>query len=133
MALNKNHEFEELNGVKCAIVEKNVHPERAAFLKEILVHNNFEIVVVPSAPPKVAAKPAAASDAQANMAAEPPKQDTFTIGVTNLAFNAVNAIFGRLLKMKDGNPITWDYWHQKDTTNQHDVPYYESELWQKDS
>ena len=22
MAINKNHEFEELNGVKCAIVEK---------------------------------------------------------------------------------------------------------------
>ena len=26
MAINKNHEFEELDGVKCGIVEKNVTP-----------------------------------------------------------------------------------------------------------
>ena len=34
MAINKNHEFEELDGVKCAIVEKETTPERAAFLKK---------------------------------------------------------------------------------------------------
>ena len=36
MALNKNHEFEELDGIKCGIIEKMVKPERVAFLKELL-------------------------------------------------------------------------------------------------
>ena len=36
MAINKNHEFEELGGVKCAIVEKNASKERVVFLKELL-------------------------------------------------------------------------------------------------
>ena len=35
MAINKNHEFEELGGVKCAIVEKNASKERVAFLKDL--------------------------------------------------------------------------------------------------
>ena len=39
MAINKNHEFEELEGVKCAIVEKNVSPERVVFLKKL--HNKY--------------------------------------------------------------------------------------------
>ena len=54
MAINKNHEFEELGGVKCAIVEKNASKERVAFLKDLLEINNFEVVVVPSPPPKAA-------------------------------------------------------------------------------
>ena len=57
MAINKNHEFEELDGVKCGIVEKNVKPERVAFLKELLEYNGFTVVTVPSPPPK--ATPAA--------------------------------------------------------------------------
>jgi len=35
MAINKNHEFEDLDGTKCAIVEKNVSKERIEFLKKI--------------------------------------------------------------------------------------------------
>ena len=57
MAINKNHEFEELDGVKCGIVEKNVPPERVAFLKKILEYNKFTVVVVPSPPPKAAPAP----------------------------------------------------------------------------
>ena len=55
MAINKNHEFEELDGVKCGIVEKNVVRERVQFLKDLLEQNGFTVVVVPSPPLKVAA------------------------------------------------------------------------------
>jgi hypothetical protein len=55
MAINKNHEFEELNGVKCGIVEKNVNPQRVEFLKKILEYNRYTVVVVPTPAPKVAA------------------------------------------------------------------------------
>ena len=64
MAINKNHEFEELGGVKCAIVEKNASKERVAFLKDLLETNNFEVVVVPSPPPKAAPAPKPASSTE---------------------------------------------------------------------
>ena len=34
MAINKNHEFEELSGVKCAIVERNIPRERFEWIEE---------------------------------------------------------------------------------------------------
>jgi len=137
MAINKNHEFEDLAGVKCAIVEKNASKERVAFLKDLLETNLFEVVVVPSPPPKVAVapKPAAPAD-PTNTAAEtpieiphqPPPPETFTIGVTNLAFNPTNAIFGRLLRTKDGHIVTQAYWYQKESSSHDEIPYYETKL-----
>ncbi|MDR3715688.1 MAG: hypothetical protein P4L51_22990 [Puia sp.] len=57
MAINQNHLFEELDGVKCAIVEKNVPEQRAAFLQVLLAYNGYTVVRVPSPPPKAAAGP----------------------------------------------------------------------------
>jgi hypothetical protein len=136
MAINKNHEFEELGGVKCAIVEKNASKERVAFLKDLLETNNFEVVVVPSPPPKVvpppkpAAAPADGASAQPESPPEPlpPAPETFTIGVTNLAFNPTNAIFGRLLRTKDGHVVTQAYWYQKESSSHDEIPYYEKKL-----
>jgi len=135
MAINKNHEFEELDGVKCAIVEKNASRERIAFLKDLLEHNSFEVIVVPSPPPKPAPapKPAAPTEGTAEPLPPPdplppPPPETFTIGVTNLAFNPTNAIFGRLLKTKDGHIVTQAYWYQKDSKSHDDIPYYEQKL-----
>ena len=54
MAINKNHEFEELDGIKCGIVEKNVTAGRADFLRAILEYNGYTVMVVPSPPPKAA-------------------------------------------------------------------------------
>ena len=136
MAINKNHEFEELGGIKCAIVEKNASKERITFLKELLEHNSFEVVVVASPPAKAA--PAPKPTAPTEVATEPSPQpqpeplpsppETFTIGVTNLAFNPTNAIFGRLLRTKDGHIVTQAYWYQKDSTSHDDIPYYEQKL-----
>lgn len=144
MAINKNHEFEELGGVKCAIVEKNASKERVAFLKDLLEYNSFEVVVVPSPPPKAAPAPKPAAPPAEGSADQslpiaigtqpppeplpPPPPETFTIGVTNLAFNPTNAIFGRLLKTKDGHIVTQAYWYQKDSTSHDDIPYYEQKL-----
>ena len=129
MAINKNHEFEELNGVKCAIVEKNVDQQRVGFLKELLELNNFTVVVVPSAPPKI--QPPAAPVATAENAGTPapvpelpPAPTSFTVGVTDVSFNAVNAIFGRLLKTKEGNIVTLAYWQQKEKVANDEIPYY---------
>jgi hypothetical protein len=136
MAINKNHEFEELGGVKCAIVEKNASKERVAFLKDLLETNDFEVVVVPSPPPKTAAAPKPAAPADPNAPVQPPIEtpppppppETFTVGVTNLAFNPTNAIFGRLLRTKDGHIVTQAYWYQKESSSHDEIPYYETKL-----
>lgn len=128
MAINKNHEFEELDGVKCGIVEKNVSPERVAFLKKLLEFNKFTVVVVPSPPPKVAAAPAA-KVAEGEEAPPPPPApaapETFTVGVTDYTYNTTNAIYGRLLKTPDGHVVTMAYWHQKEAVSHDEIPYYE--------
>jgi hypothetical protein len=125
MAINKNHEFEELDGVKCGIVEKNVKPERIAFLKELLEYNGYTVVVVPTPAPKVPAPIPATEGDPAAVPLPPPAPETFTIGVTDYTFNTINAIFGRLLKTKDGHVVTLAYWHQKETESHDDIPYYE--------
>ena len=132
MAINKNHEFEELDGVKCGIVEKNVSAERVAFLKKILEYNKFIVVVVPSPPPKIATAPIikAAEALETPSPAEPVPvmPETFTFGVTDYTFNTTNAIFGRLLKTPDGHVVTLAYWEQKENESQDEVPYYETKL-----
>lgn len=129
MAINKNHEFEELDGVKCGIVEKNVPPERVEFLKKILEHNKFVVVVVPSPPPKAtpAPKPVIEGEAQAPVPepVAPPAPTTFTVGVTDYTFNTINAIFGRLLKTPDGHIVTLAYWQQYEPVSLDEIPYYE--------
>jgi len=136
MAINKNHEFEELNGVKCSIVERNASPERVSFLQDLLQFNRYKVIVVRSPAPKVAAavpKPAATegSTPGASEVAAPASPatgeapQTFTVGVTDVTFNPTNAIFGRLLHTKDGHVVTLAYWHQQENVSHDEVPYYE--------
>jgi hypothetical protein len=135
MAINKNHEFEELNGVKCGIVEKNVTPQRVEFLKKILEYNRYTVVVVPTPAPKVvvakpipgeeSAQPPTSNLPTGQAGIEPPRPETFTVGVTDYTFNTINAIFGRMLKTPDGHIVTLAYWNQTETTNNDEIPYYE--------
>ncbi|MCX6212645.1 MAG: hypothetical protein NT104_08760 [Bacteroidetes bacterium] len=133
MAINKNHEFEDLGTSKCAIVEKNASAERVQFLKTLLEFNKYEVVVVDSPAPKAApAAPVAApvegeAPAPAPAApAPPPAPTTFTIGVTDLCFNATNAIFGRQLKTADGHIVSLAYWQEKESVSNDEIPYFEN-------
>jgi hypothetical protein len=129
MAINKNHEFEELNGIKCGIVEKSVLPERVQFLKKLLEYNQYIVEVVPSAPPKAAT--AAVVKVDEGEIASPvvplpvTVPETFTVGVSDYTFNPINAIFGRLLHTPDGHVVTQAYWYQKELISHDEVPYYE--------
>jgi sulfur carrier protein ThiS len=127
MALNKNHEFEELDGVKCGIVEKNVKPERVAFLKELLEYNGYKVVTAVSPPPKAppAPKPVEGNEETPQPQTSNTEPQTFTVGVTDYTFNPINAIFGRMLKTKNGHIVTQAYWHQKETESHDEIPYYE--------
>ena len=138
MAINKNHEFEDLNGVKCAVVEKNASQQRVDFLKSLLELNGFTVVVVPSPPPKAApsAKPAEGEVAVAEPSTPNPVRPghpggptplTFTVGVTDVRFNVTNALMGRMLKTKDGHIVTVDYWQQKETVSNDTIPYFSND------
>lgn len=126
MAINSNHISEELDGIKCIIVEKNVSPERVAFLKPLLEYNYLTVVVVPSPPAKVAAVATPSTEEGAPPPPPaPPAPETFTVGVTNMLFNVTNAVYGRLLRTPDGHVVTAAYWQQKETVSHDEVPYYE--------
>lgn len=127
MAINKNHEFEELDGVKCAIVEKNVSKDRVDFLKGLLTFNQYTVVVVAAAPPKPAATAKSAGTPVVEIAPvveSTPTPSLFTVGVTDVTFNPINAIFGRLLKTPGGRIVTLAYWQQKEAISNDEVPYF---------
>lgn len=137
MAINKNHEFEELDGIKCTIVEKSASKERVEFLKNLLQFNRFTVVVVPTpapkpAPAKPAPKPVVAEGIEVpavpvvgEAPPPPPPPSTFTVGVTDLMFNPTNAVFGRLLRTPEMRVVTLAYWEQREVQAQDEVPYYE--------
>ena len=123
MALTKHHIHEEIDGIKCSIVEKNCTNDRAEFLKKLLEVNGFEVKVGITPPAKVVAKPANPDEP----VKEPePVPETYTVGVTDIVFNPVHSLYSRELKTADGHVVTLAYWEQKENVSHDDIPYYES-------
>ena len=95
MPLKAKHIVEEINGVRCTIVEKGATQPRVDFLKDLLEFNKFEVLVAGE------------------------KQETedapllFTSGVTDLVFNPEISVYEMSLKTKDGKRVSPAYWEQK--------------------
>ncbi|MBL0309483.1 MAG: hypothetical protein IPP77_07370 [Bacteroidetes bacterium] len=126
MAINQNHLFEDIDGVRCAVVEKNCQPERVEFLKLLLEGNGYAVITAPTPPPKAPApvvKPVVEGEV-APVVETPPPPSTFSVYVTNPAFNVMNAIYGRLLRTSDGHVVTMAYWQQKEAVSHDEVPYF---------
>lgn len=96
MALNNaKHIVSEIDGVRCTIVESNTTLERAAFLRDLLEFNKYEVkesVVQP---------------------ANPGEEPKYTIGVTDLVFNPVFMVYERRLMTREGGKVTPGYWNQQ--------------------
>lgn len=98
MAINNaKHIVGELRGIRCTIIETGASLERVAFLNELLSSNNLEVIEVEELP---------------NNPGEEPK---YTIGVTDLLFNPVFAVYERQLKTREGDAVTPGYWKQECT------------------
>lgn len=96
MPLNKiKHNIIEISGTRCSLVEKGVSEERMKFLKELLEVNKYVV--------KVLEEKAESGEI------------TYTLGVTDILFNPVMAIYERSLKSQDGFKITPAYWEQQTT------------------
>jgi hypothetical protein len=123
MAINKNHPFEEINGVRCAVVETEVTASRAEFLKALLAFNGYEVMVTEAQASKTA-KPGAAENSTGADKDSPP---LYNLSVTDVMFNSTNAIFGRMLKTPSGRIVTQAYWLQKEAFPDDETPYYEKQ------
>ena len=98
MAINNaKHNVAEIDGVRCSVVETGVTLERAAFLSDLLNFNNFEV--------KELKEPVT----------DTAVEQLYTIGVTDLLFNPVFAIYERRLKTREGDIVTPAYWRQQCT------------------
>lgn len=124
MALNAHHTFEDINGIKCSIVEKNCTIRRAEFLKNLLEFNGFTVVMVTTQaqkPPTTSSSNDANETTQENNPAEP---STYTVAVTDLSFNPINGVYNRQLKNQSGRYVTPRYWNQHDDVSHDDVWYW---------
>ena len=92
---NAKHIVSEIDGIRCTIVETGCSLERAAFLSDLLSFNNLEI-----------------KELQEPLPAEGGEQK-YTLGVTNLVFNHVFAIYERQMKTREGSFVTPGYWKQE--------------------
>ena len=103
MALNKGkHIVEEIDGVRCSLVEKGVSPKRTEFLKKLLEINKYTV--------KVAAE---------------GESGNFKIGVTDMLFNPVVDVYKRDLKSPSGKRVTPAYWLQEsDKETEAEVNYW---------
>ena len=89
-------------------------------------------MVVESPAPKAAPSAPSPSSAEGETVAPtpaaptpPPAPTSFTIGVTDLTFNTINAIFGRQLKTEEGTIVSLAYWQQKEKVSNDEIPYFE--------
>ena len=94
------HTVDEIDGVRCTIVETGASEERVKFLKNLLELNKFEVKV--------------AEDKLPTPNSLLPTK-TYTIGVTNLVFFPTIAIYERSLYTPEGHHVTPAYWKQYTT------------------
>ncbi|HEY3369637.1 MAG TPA: hypothetical protein VGK10_02240 [Prolixibacteraceae bacterium] len=106
MALNKGkHLVEEIDGVRCTVVEKGISADRAQFLKNILELNGYDVKIAADTDPA-----------------------TVNLGVTDILFNPVIDVYERRLKSPSGKRVTPAYWlQQSDKETEEEVNY-----WNKD-
>jgi len=96
MAINNaKHIIAEIDGVRCTVVETGATIERAAFLRDLLEFNGLEVKELQEKSEEVSSEP------------------KYTIGVTDLIFNPVFAIYERQLKNREEKFITPAYWKQE--------------------
>ena len=95
MALAGKHTFGSIGETRVTFIEKKIDENRKDFLKKLLEHNGFEVVV---------------SEEKRKSEEEP---QLYTVATTDMVFNPTIWVFERKLKTFDGRKVTQDYWNQK--------------------
>lgn len=95
MSLGGKHLFGSIEDTRVTFVEKKVDKNRKNFLKKLLEHNGFEVII----------------QEEKRLNEEEPQ--LYTVAVTDMVFNPTIWVYERKLKTFDGHKVTPDYWNQK--------------------
>lgn len=87
--------FGSVEETRVTFIEKKIGEDRKDFLKRLLEHNGFEVIV------------------QEDKRASEEDPQLYTVAVTDMVFNPTVWIYGRRLKTFDGHKVTPAYWGQK--------------------
>ena len=103
MALGGKHLFGAIGDQRVTFIEKKIEEGRKDFLKKLLEHNGFEVLL----------------QEEKRKSEEEPQ--LYTVAVTDMVFNPTIWVFERKLKTFDGRKVTPDYWNQisEDTAPQY--------------
>lgn len=103
MGLGGKHLFGAIGDQRVTFIEKKIDADRKDFLKKLLEHNGFEVIV----------------NEEKRKSEEEPQ--LYTVAVTDMVFNPTVWVFQRKLKTFDGRKVTPDYWNQvsEDTAPQY--------------
>jgi len=105
MSLNKGkHHVGEVDGIRCTIVETGITKERADFLKGLLEFNGYVVKI------------------QEEISDPPASPKKYTLGVTDIIFNPVIAVYQKSLKTKEGKKVTPAFWNQ--AVEEVNIPYW---------
>ena len=94
-SLDGKHSFGSIGETRVTFVEKGVDEDRSHFLKALLEHNGYEVVI----------------EDEKKKTEEDPQ--LYTVAVTDMVFNPTIDIFERKLRTLDGRKVTQDYWFQR--------------------
>jgi hypothetical protein len=97
MALAGKHSFGSIGETRVTFVEKKVEKNRRDFLKKLLEHNGFEVII----------------EEEKRKTEEEPQ--LYTVAVTDMVFNPTIWVYERKMKTFDGHKVTPDYWEQRST------------------
>jgi hypothetical protein len=95
MSLSGKHMFGSIEDTRVTFVEKGVNAIRRDFIKKLLEHNGFEVLIKED-------KRKTEDDPQ-----------LYTVAVTDMVFNPTIWVFQRKLETFDGHKVTQGYWNQE--------------------
>ncbi len=87
--------FGSIGETRVTFVEKGVDAKRKDFLKSLLEHNGFEVIV----------------DENKKKIEEDPQ--LYTVAVTDMVFNPTIWVYQRKLLTHEGHKVTQGYWEQR--------------------
>lgn len=99
MNFEGKHIFGNIGETRVTFAEKNVDSDRRDFLKSLLEHNGFEVIIE-----EVAAK-------------TPEDPVLYNVAVTDMVFNPTIYVYERRLRTLNNHIVNADYWFQRETTN----------------
>jgi hypothetical protein len=95
MALGGKHSFGSIDDTRVTVVQKGVTEDRRDFLKKLLEHNGFEVIV------------------QEDKRKTEEDPQLYTVAVTDMVFNPTIWVYQRKLNTFDGHKVTQGYWEQR--------------------